>query len=283
MDSDDIPSDVHQDAVTALAEEYLTHVETKRLSDSTRLTSALAEHPLLTLEVVDEAIVLHKNRRGLWGNMSAQFSDDALPSLMLVYQRSHDSVTRLRAGRPRNTTTPTLRGGQRRIPQCESGTPSFLPLTNSLRDLRIGYFPALAAVPRRFSDLCCLLRDGSLAPIGDQRKLDRRRSEATNAAMAELSGTSTAPVEGWPADATLALRAVLSLDAGADCAARALALQSLRLNPYCTLALQVLEIDSSSRSSPALLKDSQTASGLSAPGRTVARAPASTKPWWKVW
>ena len=113
VQADDIPPSTHQEAVNDLAEEYLSYL-TDGSTTGARLLEIAAlfrEHPLLGLEVTDEALVLYKNRNDLWGKMSAQFQDPIVARLMADYDSCYAAVCGLRNGRERHTTTPTLRGG----------------------------------------------------------------------------------------------------------------------------------------------------------------------------
>ena len=73
------------------------------------LEKRFSKDPLLGLEVTDEALVLFKNEPVKWeGN---EFNAMTLARL---YKQYSDEVDRLRGGRHRRTTTPTMRGGGKR-------------------------------------------------------------------------------------------------------------------------------------------------------------------------
>jgi hypothetical protein len=290
--SDDIPSDEHQDAVTAMAEEYLSVAAGDAGSARLReLNTLFKEHPLLGLEVTDEALVLLKNRRNLWGNAPAQFSDPICPGLLAAHHGYSEAVTRARNGRPRASTTPTLKGGEHRLPKPgAAGDASFLPLIFALKGLEIGYFPSLLSKPGSFSDLASLLRNKDPLPAGTQLQRDAWRAEARSASQPKPAH----PMElellrrslpNWPADAMYAVQAITVFGAGDGKAARQIALYALRLNNHCTLALQLLTIltDGPDPRVRAGSRQAEMADVLSKMGAGKTPVTASRKPWWKFW
>lgn len=263
--------------------EYLLALASDGVSLPVEVASVFAQYPLVGLEATDEAIVLYKNRQSLWGDMTAQMRDSVLIRLMSGYERCFAEVRDLRDGRERKTTTPTLRGGQRRIPRSNKGKPALLTLTGTLKEFSVGYFPALLSNPRRFSDLCCLLRHGTPISIGEQRQLDLWRQEARTVDCVLSDDTPPTPYDGWPRDAELALRATLSTDARGR-VARDAALRAVRMNPYCTLALQLLALYSSSLDSqPCPVEDQPSTRRMRNINGGEPPRSMSKKPWWRVW
>lgn len=105
---DDTPDAAHQDLIHELAEEYLQGLGNlvKMGERIEEMNSYFEKHPLLGLEVFDEALVLCKND-------SSRYSMGPL-IVTSFWRRYNDEVERLRGGRRRPTSTPTLRGGGRR-------------------------------------------------------------------------------------------------------------------------------------------------------------------------
>jgi hypothetical protein len=101
--------------VHELAEEYLHSFATLRTGRNKEIEEHLEAHPLLGLEISDEALVLLKNDPSRYAKANL-----ALIGLTGQYRRFKDRVTTLRDGRPRLSTTPSLRGGgTREAPDCD--------------------------------------------------------------------------------------------------------------------------------------------------------------------
>jgi hypothetical protein len=101
--ADEVPPRAHQTLIHQLAVEYLNAVSPQTAKRRDEMESYFDAHPLLGLEVTDEALVLLKINPGKYPNF--KLSLIAVPSR---YRRYNDEVTRLRGGKPRMTTTPTM-------------------------------------------------------------------------------------------------------------------------------------------------------------------------------
>jgi hypothetical protein len=108
IDSDAIPSESHQNEVHRLATAVLSPLDWddsdgEWISEDDAL-NRFDEDPLLGLEVLDEALVLYKNDQGPW-----RCEPNEAMMLDILWQQHYRQVVRLRGGRERQTTTPTLR------------------------------------------------------------------------------------------------------------------------------------------------------------------------------
>jgi hypothetical protein len=111
LNSEVVPPASHQADVHRMAKEYLTaclKLDKQALSD---LLARFQNDRLLGLEVLDEAMVLYKNDPSTW-----PLSQMGVAMMTKYWQAHYDEVMRMRGGRERQTTTPTLRGGGKRSP-----------------------------------------------------------------------------------------------------------------------------------------------------------------------
>lgn len=136
VDSDELPRHEHQNCVHKLAIDALTCWADlgKNAAKWEEMTSRFDEHPLLGLEVLDEALVLYKNGTGMWGRLEA----NQVVYLTLSYSGYNTKVTDLRGGRVRRTTTPTLKGGGRRV--TLGGMPPEAPIESRRKVHIIQYY-----------------------------------------------------------------------------------------------------------------------------------------------
>lgn len=112
IQSDDIPGRFHQWRIHRLARRLLENLSRKP-EDAFGAADRYERNPLLGLEVFDEALVLVKNESLFLNPLHLHF-------LARGYQSFNETVTDLRKGRPRHTTSPTLRrGGRRRYADCD--------------------------------------------------------------------------------------------------------------------------------------------------------------------
>jgi len=112
VESNKVPRPEHQKAVNRLAVDCLTYWGDLGEHDKQwkEMKAALDRHPLLGLEVMDEALVVYKNSTGTWGHLGG----NTMMALTMLYSSYSKTVTRLRGGTIRRTTTPTLKGGGKR-------------------------------------------------------------------------------------------------------------------------------------------------------------------------
>jgi hypothetical protein len=290
--TDEFPSFEHQDAVTVLAEDYLKSIMAGSAGNTQMqiIKTFFGQHPFIGLEITDEAFVLHKNRQKLWGDMFKQAKDPVCLQIQNDYNNYCDSVTKMLGGRTPKTMTPTLKDGDWRIPPIENtGVPAQLPLIFSLKELKIAYFPDLLSKPVLFSQLACIFSSEGPLPLMDQAKKDAWLNEARNVTLPQSSTED--PVHSmmakelkWPEDAFIALRGVFVFGANSDKEARQLALYALKLNPRCTIALQLLNILAGGKDPRIPFKDENTEIK-----DTLTKMSGSAlvqdrkKPWWRFW
>lgn len=104
------PPEAHQDEVHALAKDYLRCQNSRDKLGVQKLLTEFEKDVLLGVEVLDEALVLWKNDPKSW----PQVDNELAFYIGEHYDRLYKEVVKLRGGRPRQTTTPTLRGGGKR-------------------------------------------------------------------------------------------------------------------------------------------------------------------------
>ena len=104
---DEFPPESHQNEVHRLATDLLKCLVAGYTADRDPIPIDL--YPILGFEVYDEALVLYKNDPRAW-----PIGFEGQTILALGYKICGDIVADIRNGRPRTTTTPTLRGGGKR-------------------------------------------------------------------------------------------------------------------------------------------------------------------------
>lgn len=134
------------------------------------------------------------------------------------------------------------------------GPASYLPLIFALDDLRIRFHPDEIATPAEFSRSASLVRGDTPLPEADDATVESRLRAAGIVPSPETDAADMAlrfSCPGWPEDALVALRGIVSSGAGAKAMALSCALHALTLNRHCTLARQLMRmVDGSDASSP---------------------------------
>ena len=288
--SDEVPSDEHQDAVAAVAGECLAALTNSADPRWSAIVKLLEGHPIAGLEVMDEAFVVHKNRNNLWGNQRGQADDPVCVTLAKAFNEYGYQVHKLRGGRPRPSTTPTLKGGARRPSAAAdnpAGTPEFLPLIFALKDLRIRFHPSQFGTPAEFSKSACLVRGDQALTSGNEAQRRQWRASPLPAPLPEdpLAAMMLKELSQWPADALLAVRGIFAFGPGDVVLARNCALHALSLNPDCTLALQLLGLLEQKVDPRIPAKDVNTELRHLAGQMGVAATPTRgvSRPWWRFW
>lgn len=110
LQSDDVPGWFHQWRVNRNAKRLLRRLCANDSNQARVLFSTFETDPGWGLEVVDEAMVLLKNSPSTWSIPHA-----GMVLLGTNYEALYDRVVVLRGGREHHTTTPTLRGGGKRL------------------------------------------------------------------------------------------------------------------------------------------------------------------------
>lgn len=251
--SDEIPPPDHQRHVHALASRLLALDGAGRQT----LLGLLQKHPLLGLEVLDEALVLNKNATNTWGVRTPENL-----ALSMLYNGFDTRVTSLR-GRPRHSTSPTLKGGASRQARAEDrevvdvlrkmtsasgashGSVRHIEMILALKHLRIRFDPATLGRPAEFSRRTTLLQGSREVPQAATTRVDRFLATVPNVEPRpdpawDMLGARSC--EGWPPAPTLAVRGVMAFGPGDVATARACARRALELDRDCTLARQLVSL-----------------------------------------
>jgi hypothetical protein len=289
VSSDELPPTEHQEAVKLFAEEYLQCLESGQAAQLSEIDAYFDRYPLVALEVIDEAFVVYKNRSNLWGNTAAQARDRVCIVIGLAFNKFARLVDHQRGGCHRASTTPTLKGGERRrpAPAAPEGT-SYLPLIFALKDLRIRYFRGQLESPEEFSRSTSLMRGEVELTTGSEAQKTAWRQITPDGPLEEdpMAVLLLKDLGQWPQDAFIAMRGILAFGPGNDVLARQCALHALKLNPDCRLALQLLALLSQKQDVSIPFKNLRTeiqdvAEKMSA--TTPKAKTAEKRPWWRVW